>query len=443
MKTYFREKHSRHLWSLECDEKGEWKTEYIQIGACLETEKALDLMLSFVAYNAETDKIQIPPPEFYEIKSHIGYSGCRDFYAQTGGHIRYDIIPGTDIIQEYKTPVKRIPLVYSSMNDKVNSGLTITQDTFWAVLQVYLQYFRRYEECDIENIVKWWGRRGYDTMNFQEVQDQGVEYFSEMGNVKFAPDNSFFIWNSKKIDIGYPYDRIFNEEEQNILSDVEFRSGGIFNLKNISHNWLNRGMLLIDNNKTDWIIVDRNGKGESPVENYPFFYVQNKFEKPEYFRVYFCTKDNVICLENQEFWTQFDQYFFNGFKEEELEKMIATLNEKMMREVIHLYKTERGQFPTEDLSKQWIKICIRDKSLPECKEIQIGCQTVLYYPEIKRLHWQDYNIEIDGDPVDFEPGYFNLIMDHKKKVSEALKKYDLKWMEIDGEIKFESIEIPF
>lgn len=81
--------------------------------------------------------------------------------------------------------------------------------------------------------------------------------------------------------------------------------------------------------------------------------------------------------------------------------------------------------------------------MPEYKEIQIGCQTVLYYPEIKRLHWQDYNIEIDGDPVDFEPGYFNLIMDHKKKVTEALKKYDLKWMEIDGEIKFESIEIPF
>lgn len=392
-KTYFREKHSRHLWSLECDEKGEWKTEYIQIGACLETEKALDLMLSFVAYNAETDKIQIPPPEFYEIKSHIGYSGCRDFYAQTGGHIRYDIIPGTDIIQEYKTPVKRIPLVYSSMNDKVNSGLTITWDTFWSVLQVYLEYFEKSvsekdEGLITEQVERWWGhyRECYETRDFEEVQEKGIELPVDTSYVKIkvAPDNSFFILSNNnseylKINTNIPHewnhcsllrdDFFYNQsdiinalKERDIISYI-IEDGE----REKPHRWIFLNML-----NNDWFFIDKEGRVCERHNNpdVPCFFIPNKFEKPEHFQVYFCTKDNVICLENQGFWTRFDRYFFNGFGEEELEKMIATLNEKIMCEVIHLYKTEHGAMPLVDIADNYIKICIRDKNCRNTKKFK-------------------------------------------------------------------------
>jgi hypothetical protein len=101
------------------------------------------------------------------------------------------------------------------MSDKLNSGLSISQDTFWSIIWIYLYKIRHievpedYEGSELEYLSSWWGNVwSCPEKEWLTVEDCGVKVKVGCQTLKMAPDRSFLLWNHEgkihRFTVGYP-----------------------------------------------------------------------------------------------------------------------------------------------------------------------------------------------------------------------------------------------
>jgi len=225
---YYRKNHTRHTFKVKPGEN--WEVSLVQSGKCPEAKEGMEIAFKAFLWAEKESMLTIPEVSlFTDRELYVGRSGCRDYCVYKKVTVWYEELPGTTVIRECRTPRTKIPVLYVSMKDKLNSGFSITPETFWEAVRIYGKDFcgqKKEEDETEEEFVKrvWEDFRCFiseEDLDFLPVEDVGKELNIGCRKVKVSPDFSFFLWENEnrihKIHIGESY-TFFKQEAQLVTS---------------------------------------------------------------------------------------------------------------------------------------------------------------------------------------------------------------------------------
>jgi hypothetical protein len=362
---YYRNIKSRNLWSFT-GEKENWEIGYIQTGKAEEAKSGLNQAFGFIKYLARENLITIPETLFSSVDCYTGQSGRKNYYFNKPTKTWYEEIPYTDIIIERRTKKIRVNLLYISMYDKLNLGLTISSENFWTLFLLYNEKIlnRISDDCEkFDEVVNCWKYFGVDE-KFIEQEDKGITIRVGCNSIKLSPDRKFFLWGKHKIYLNSPY--TFNNKD-----DCELIKNNFFTIKDslnevdivadcVFENEYFIRIIFFDKDSKNYFICDKFGNSCIPAINQPFIVFPEIFG--EELTAYFVKGEISIPLSTHD--SGWFAEFYNNFDENitlnNLQTMISTINNKFSRNIIQVFS---GKIPydSEEEFKGKIALCVAEE----------------------------------------------------------------------------------